>query len=54
MSGDGIPESITTDRQLLEQILKNLLANAFKFTERGKVSLVLVRSLRRGTTSGRG
>jgi signal transduction histidine kinase/HAMP domain-containing protein/ActR/RegA family two-component response regulator len=33
------PLSVTTDRQLLHQILKNLLANAFKFTERGRVGL---------------
>jgi len=35
----GVPRSVTTDHQLLDQILKNLLANAFKFTESGRVAL---------------
>ncbi len=28
----GVPEEIRTDRQRLEQVIKNLLSNAFKFT----------------------
>lgn len=32
--GDTVPETIETDKQRLEQVLKNLLSNAFKFTPR--------------------
>jgi CheY-like chemotaxis protein/signal transduction histidine kinase len=35
----GVPEKIETDSQRLGQILKNLLSNAFKFTEKGEVEL---------------
>lgn len=34
-----VPSTISADRQRLEQIIKNLLSNAFKFTERGRVQL---------------
>ncbi len=37
---DGeLPEKIDTDIQRLNQILKNLLSNSFKFTEKGEVKL---------------
>jgi CheY-like chemotaxis protein len=34
-----LPESIYTDSKRVQQVLKNLLSNAFKFTERGEVRL---------------
>ncbi|WP_437206686.1 HAMP domain-containing protein [Planctomicrobium sp. SH664] len=34
-----LPASMITDSKRLQQVVKNLLSNAFKFTSRGKVSL---------------
>ena len=47
----NLPRSIVTDPKRLQQILKNLLSNAFKFTAQGHVE-VKVQMVTEGWTSG--
>jgi two-component system, chemotaxis family, sensor kinase CheA len=49
----ALPMTFFTDEQRLQQILKNLLANAFKFTESGSVTLQ-IRSVMKNVTVNRG
>ncbi|MFN0222773.1 response regulator [Paenibacillus sp. KR2-11] len=39
-----VPNTLVTDSKRLQQILKNLLSNAFKFTEEGQVQLLVRRA----------
>lgn len=48
----GIPPTIYTDAQRIEQIVKNLLSNAFKFTEQGEVSINISRPANGTVLSG--
>ncbi len=45
----NLPLTMHTDQKRLQQILKNLLSNAFKFTEKGGVSLNIRVAERRGS-----
>ncbi|HTH49381.1 MAG TPA: response regulator, partial [Candidatus Limnocylindria bacterium] len=47
----NLPRIITTDPKRLQQILKNLLSNAFKFTSQGRVS-VNIRPATEGWSAG--
>jgi HAMP domain-containing protein/CheY-like chemotaxis protein/signal transduction histidine kinase len=40
----GTPEIVRTDVGRLQQVLKNLLSNAFKFTDQGRVALTITRA----------
>jgi HAMP domain-containing protein/signal transduction histidine kinase/DNA-binding response OmpR family regulator len=41
----NLPRALTTDAKRLQQVIKNLLSNAFKFTQRGQVSLTMSRAI---------
>ncbi len=43
---NDIPSTLVTDSQRVKQIINNLLSNAFKFTSRGEVKLIVQHSIK--------
>jgi signal transduction histidine kinase/AmiR/NasT family two-component response regulator len=48
-----LPKNMFTDESRLQQILKNLLSNAFKFTEKGRVTLTVGQAVRETGAGGK-
>lgn len=48
----NLPKYIKTDQSKLKQVLINLLGNAIKYTETGKITLRLTQTLKHSTTPG--
>jgi signal transduction histidine kinase/DNA-binding response OmpR family regulator/HAMP domain-containing protein len=48
---ERLPKTLTTDSKRLQQVIKNLLSNAFKFTHEGQVSLT-IKPAQHGWTPG--
>ncbi|MFN8576596.1 MAG: HAMP domain-containing protein [Candidatus Sericytochromatia bacterium] len=42
----NLPETVYTDQKRLQQVLKNLLSNAFKFTHQGHVKLKIYKAIK--------
>jgi len=51
-TANGLPENIFTDKVRVEQVIKNLLSNAFKFTpEKGSISINVIPGIQEETIS---
>ncbi|MNL14584.1 Autoinducer 2 sensor kinase/phosphatase LuxQ [compost metagenome] len=53
-TAENLPKAIYTDENRLHQILKNLLSNAFKFTDKGQVKMQMQWDMERKDIAGKG